>query len=147
MNSNASWVLFPTRRLLTRAARHNPLRGDHGAACYRDSSELQPCSTLASSLCSTSFSLSRSWTSNAASIGIIDANLFAEEILEAGEREDRHRSAAPVRDDFFEALGFHLEQNSRRISRYAFFSFLRFPWAACDGRRAEPSARSWPVFF
>ena len=29
-------------------------------------------------------------------IGIIDANLFAEEILEAGESEDRYRPAAPV---------------------------------------------------
>src|SRR5213082_2127776 len=43
-------------------------------------------------------------------VGIIDANLFAEEILEAGDTEDRHRSAAPVRAEFFEALGFHIEQ-------------------------------------
>jgi magnesium transporter len=59
-------------------------------------------------------------------IGIIDANLFAEEILEAGEREDRHRPAAPVRDDFFEALGFHLEQ-IRGASPLRVFR-LRFPW-------------------
>src|SRR5436305_4140847 len=43
-------------------------------------------------------------------IGIIDANLFAEEILEAGESEDRYRSSAPVGPEFFEALGFHIEQ-------------------------------------
>ena len=43
-------------------------------------------------------------------IGIIDANLFAEEILEAGESEDRYRPAAPVGPEFFEALGFRIEQ-------------------------------------
>src|ERR1043166_2917979 len=43
-------------------------------------------------------------------IGIIDANLFAEEILEAGETEDRHRPTAPVGPEFFEALGFRIEQ-------------------------------------
>ena len=36
-------------------------------------------------------------------IGIIDANLFAEEILEAGESEDRYRPTAPVGPEFFEA--------------------------------------------
>src|SRR5438093_6445262 len=39
-------------------------------------------------------------------IGIIDANLFAEEILGAGESEDRYRPAAPVGPEFFEAVGF-----------------------------------------
>ncbi len=43
-------------------------------------------------------------------VGVIDASLFADEILQAGESEDRHRPAAPVRDDVFEILGFHLEQ-------------------------------------
>jgi CBS domain-containing protein len=41
-------------------------------------------------------------------VGIIDANLFAEEILEAGDTEDRSRSRGtmPVDPEFFEALGF-----------------------------------------
>jgi magnesium transporter len=59
-------------------------------------------------------------------VGVIDANLFAEEILEAGEVEDRHRPAEPVGPEFFEALGFRLEQirgaSSWRVFRY------RFPW-------------------
>src|SRR3984893_2187140 len=59
-------------------------------------------------------------------IGTIDANLFAEEILEAGESEDRHRSAAPVGPEFFEALGFHIEQ-IRGASPWRVFRF-RFPW-------------------
>jgi len=70
-------------------------------------------------------------------IGIIDANLFAEEILEAGDlpaggtalqagSEDRHRSTAPVGPEFFEALGFHIEQ-IRGASPWRIFRF-RFPW-------------------
>jgi magnesium transporter len=59
-------------------------------------------------------------------IGIIDANLFAEEILEAGESEDRYRSAAPVGPEFFAALGFRLEQ-IRGASPWRVFRF-RFPW-------------------
>ncbi|MFZ0915419.1 MAG: magnesium transporter [Candidatus Udaeobacter sp.] len=59
-------------------------------------------------------------------VGVIDANLFAEEILEAGESEDRHRSAAPVGPDFFEALGFRIEQ-IRGASPWRVFQF-RFPW-------------------
>src|SRR5205809_3555763 len=59
-------------------------------------------------------------------IGVIDANLFAEEILEAGESEDRHRRAAPVSPEFFEALGFHIEQ-IRGASSWRSFRF-RFPW-------------------
>ena len=59
-------------------------------------------------------------------IGIIDANLFAEEILEAGESEDRYRSSAPVGPEFFEALGFHIEQ-IRGASPWRIFRF-RFPW-------------------
>src|SRR6266496_4617755 len=45
-------------------------------------------------------------------VGVIDANLFAEEILEAGESESRHvgNRAALVSPEFFEALGFHIEQ-------------------------------------
>jgi magnesium transporter len=59
-------------------------------------------------------------------IGIVDANLFAEEILEAGASEDRHRSDAPVSPEFFEALGFRLEQ-IRGASPWRIFWF-RFPW-------------------
>jgi magnesium transporter len=59
-------------------------------------------------------------------IGVIDANLFAEEILEAGESEDRYRSAAPVGPEFFEALGFRIEQ-IRGASPWRVFRF-RFPW-------------------
>jgi magnesium transporter len=59
-------------------------------------------------------------------IGIIDANLFAEEILEAGESEDRYRSAAPLGPEFFEALGFRIEQ-IRGASPWRIFRF-RFPW-------------------
>src|ERR1700736_2833260 len=43
-------------------------------------------------------------------VGVIDVSLFAEEILQAGEREDRPAAPAPIRDDIFEELGFHLEQ-------------------------------------
>src|SRR5436189_1506353 len=59
-------------------------------------------------------------------VGVIDANLFAEEILEAGESEDRHRSAAPVGPEFFRELGFRIEQ-IRGASPWRVFRF-RFPW-------------------
>jgi magnesium transporter len=59
-------------------------------------------------------------------IGIIDANLFAEEILEAGESEDRYRAASPLGPEFFEALGFRIEQ-IRGASPWRIFRF-RFPW-------------------
>jgi magnesium transporter len=59
-------------------------------------------------------------------IGIIDANLFAEEILEAGESEDRYPPTAPVGPEFFEALGFRIEQ-IRGASPWRSFRF-RFPW-------------------
>jgi magnesium transporter len=58
-------------------------------------------------------------------VGVIDVGLFAEELLQAGESEDAHRTA-PVRDDIFEALGFHLEQ-VRGASAWRLFRF-RFPW-------------------
>lgn len=57
-------------------------------------------------------------------VGVVDVSLFAEEIL--GEREEQTRPAAPVRDDIFEALGFHLEQ-IRGASPWRVFRF-RFPW-------------------
>ena len=59
-------------------------------------------------------------------VGVIDVSLFAEEILQAGETEDRHRPAVPVHDDIFEALGFHLEQ-IRGASPWRVFRY-RFPW-------------------
>jgi magnesium transporter len=59
-------------------------------------------------------------------VGVIDANLFAEEILEADETEDRRRSAGVVGSEFFKALGFHLEQ-IRGASAWCGFRF-RFPW-------------------
>lgn len=59
-------------------------------------------------------------------VGIIDANLFAEEILEAGGSENGTRSPAAVSADFFEALGFHIEQ-IRGASTWRMFRF-RFPW-------------------
>jgi magnesium transporter len=61
-------------------------------------------------------------------VGVIDANLFAEEILEAGEVEDRSRSRGtePVGSEFFEALGFRLEQ-IRGASPWRVFRY-RCPW-------------------
>jgi magnesium transporter len=43
-------------------------------------------------------------------VGVIDVSLFAEEILQAGDREEQRHPVAPIRDDIFEALGLHLEQ-------------------------------------
>ena len=59
-------------------------------------------------------------------VGVIDASLFAEEILEAGDSEGRQRSAAALSPEFFEALGFRLEQ-IRGASPWRVFRF-RFPW-------------------
>ena len=57
-------------------------------------------------------------------VGVVDVSLFAEEIL--GEREEQSRPSAPMRDDVFEVLGFHLEQ-IRGASPWRVFRF-RFPW-------------------
>jgi magnesium transporter len=59
-------------------------------------------------------------------VGIIDANLFAQEVLEAGESEDQYRAPVPIGPEFFEALGFRLEQ-IRGVSAWRAFRF-RFPW-------------------
>ena len=59
-------------------------------------------------------------------VGIIDANLFAQEILEAGESEDQYRAPVPGGPEFFEALGLRLEQ-IRGVSAWRAFRF-RFPW-------------------
>lgn len=59
-------------------------------------------------------------------IGVVDVSLFAEEMLGAREEQPRVTAAAPIRDDVFEALGFHLEQ-IRGASPWRVFRF-RFPW-------------------
>ena len=57
-------------------------------------------------------------------VGVIDVSLFAEEVLQAGDTKQQQLPAAPVRDDIFEALGFHLEQvragSPVRVFRYRF---------------------------
>jgi magnesium transporter len=59
-------------------------------------------------------------------IGVVDVSLFAEEMLEAGDREEERRSVAHVADDVFEALGFRLAQ-IRGASPWKVFRY-RFPW-------------------
>ena len=55
-------------------------------------------------------------------VGVVDVSLFAEEVLEAGERE----AEGPAREDIFEALGFRLAQ-VRGASPWRVFRY-RFPW-------------------
>lgn len=59
-------------------------------------------------------------------VGVVDVSLFAEEMLEAGDREEERRSVAHVADDVFEALGFRLAQ-IRGASPWRVFRY-RFPW-------------------
>jgi magnesium transporter len=61
-------------------------------------------------------------------VGVIDANLFAEEVLEAGdtEHQSRSREGVPIGPELFEALGFRLDQ-IRGASAWRAFRF-RFPW-------------------
>src|SRR5947209_1984037 len=59
-------------------------------------------------------------------IGVVDVSLFAEEMLEMGDREEERRSVAHVADDVFEALGFRLTQ-VRGASPWRVFRY-RFPW-------------------
>src|SRR5437764_3100598 len=59
-------------------------------------------------------------------IGVVDVSLFAEEILEAGEREEKRPVVANLGDDVFEALGFRLAQ-VRGASPWRVFRY-RFPW-------------------
>ncbi len=58
-------------------------------------------------------------------VGVVDVSLFAEEMLEAGDREDEQHHTTPSQD-VFEALGLRLAQirgaSSFRVFRY------RFPW-------------------
>ena len=58
-------------------------------------------------------------------VGVIDVGLFAEEVLQAGDRDAR-KPSVPVGDDVFEALGFHLEQ-VRGASPWRGFHY-RFRW-------------------
>jgi magnesium transporter len=57
-------------------------------------------------------------------VGVIDVSLFAEEILQASDPEEQRHPIASIRDDIFEALGFHLEQvhgaSPVRVFRYRF---------------------------
>ena len=54
-------------------------------------------------------------------IGVVDTDVFMESVLETGEDE-----RIVARDDFFEALGFHVEQ-LRGASPFRIFRY-RFPW-------------------
>ncbi len=59
-------------------------------------------------------------------LGVVDVGLFRQEMLEADERAQDQPLVRPPGDDFFEALGFRLEQirgaSPLRVFRY------RFPW-------------------
>jgi magnesium transporter len=57
-------------------------------------------------------------------VGAVDVSLFAEEMLEAGEREEEQ--IAKLGDQVFEALGFRLKQ-IRGASPWRSFRY-RFPW-------------------
>lgn len=57
-------------------------------------------------------------------IGIVDVSLFAEEMLEAGDREEKQE--AQMSDQIFEAIGFRLAE-VRGASPWRVFRF-RFPW-------------------
>src|SRR6266478_4416561 len=60
-------------------------------------------------------------------VGVVDVSLFAEEMLEAGDREERaHPVPAFSSDDIFEALGVRLAQ-LRGTSPWRAFRY-RFPW-------------------
>src|SRR2546423_10510958 len=60
-------------------------------------------------------------------VGVIDVSLFAEEMLEAGDREEQaHPVPAFSSDDIFEALGVRLAQ-LRGASPWRVFRY-RFPW-------------------
>ena len=61
-------------------------------------------------------------------IGVVDVSLFAEEMLEAGEREEQHPPTP--NEDVFEALGLRLAQ-IRGASPWRVFRY-RFPWLLDD---------------
>jgi magnesium transporter len=56
-------------------------------------------------------------------VGVVDVNLFTEEIMESNEEQERTITRG---DDFFEALGFHLAE-VRDASPWRVFRY-RFPW-------------------
>lgn len=58
-------------------------------------------------------------------VGVVDVSLFAEEMLQADERQEQPRPG-PVSDEFFEVLGFRLSQ-IRGASPWRVFRY-RFPW-------------------
>ncbi len=60
-------------------------------------------------------------------VGVIDVSLFAEEILQAGDRDEPKSVTAPISDDVFAALGFRLSQIRGDVSPWRIFRF-RFPW-------------------
>ena len=57
-------------------------------------------------------------------VGVVDVSLFAEEMLEAGEREEKQETQ--INDQIFEAIGFRLAE-VRGASPWRVFRF-RFPW-------------------
>jgi magnesium transporter len=59
-------------------------------------------------------------------VGVVDVSLFAEEMLEMGEREEERPTVGNLGDDVFEALGFRLAQ-IRGASPWRVFRY-RFPW-------------------
>jgi magnesium transporter len=59
-------------------------------------------------------------------VGVVDVSLFAEEMLDAGEREQERPTVGNLCDDVFEALGFRLAQ-IRGASPWKVFRY-RFPW-------------------
>jgi magnesium transporter len=59
-------------------------------------------------------------------VGVVDVSLFAEEMLEASDREEQRPAATVPSDDVFEALGFRLAQ-IRGASPWRVFRY-RFPW-------------------
>src|SRR3984893_8324411 len=59
-------------------------------------------------------------------VGVVDVSLFAEEMLEAGDRAEQRPAATVPSDDVFEALGFRLAQ-IRGASPWRVFRY-RFPW-------------------
>lgn len=59
-------------------------------------------------------------------VGVVDVSLFAEEMLEAGDRDEPRPAPTVPSDDVFEALGFRLAQ-IRGASPWRVFRY-RFPW-------------------
>jgi magnesium transporter len=71
-------------------------------------------------------------------VGVVDVSLFADEMLEAGDREEQRPAATTPSDDVFEALGFRLTQIRAALRPGAFFA-TAFP--GCS-RRLAPAQRA-----